>query len=158
MTRHLLRNTDATYAKSLSLGACAWAEMRHGGQAFVDSDGRVGDNSGRSSAQQVQPQPGDGNWHMVTVTSQPDARRGYRWCHALRLNGFIHDSILHTQPHAQTTHVQIMTRWLGDTSCMSRYMAFPVQGYVLMRLYRLVPERQVVPGRGASVVGQAGTR
>eukprot|EP00884_Botryococcus_braunii_P015271 jgi/Botrbrau1/2427/Bobra.0395s0049.1 len=47
-------------------------------QAFLDSDGRVADNTARPSAAQARPRPGDGNWHMVSVTSQPDGGRGYR--------------------------------------------------------------------------------
>ena len=53
------------------------------GQAFLDSDGRYGDNAARPAAAAPgkmgggAPDPMDGAWHAVTLTSRPDRGDGY---------------------------------------------------------------------------------
>jgi len=46
------------------------------GQAFLDSDGRYGDNAVREPATGA-PDPADGAWHHVALTSRPDREDGY---------------------------------------------------------------------------------
>jgi hypothetical protein len=76
-----------------------------GAQTWVDSDGNVAFNDGRSVP--LAASLFDGAWHMATVSSQPGGGRGYR----LYVDGELRGEVAEGRSYATPEGFPIPVRW-----------------------------------------------